>query len=136
MLVAGGLVAWQGFNRFGDPERLRPDYAQGPVSLAETAAEFMEIAGRAHGTGQAYAQLIRRQVTDVLGFGARTTEHTNTLLNAREKRLQLQPSYTELERAISTADPQSYTQYAHALTQWRDAMTRTDTDIGPEDSSL
>jgi len=37
LLAAGGLVMWQGFNRFGDPVRLRPDYAQGPVSLAETA---------------------------------------------------------------------------------------------------
>lgn len=136
LLAAGGLVAWQGFNRFGDPQRLRPDYAQGPVSLAETAAEFMEIANRSHGTGAAYAELIRRQVTDSLGFGARSTEHTETLLDAREKRLKLQPAYAELKQAITTADPQSYPQYARALTQWREAMTRTDTDIGQEDRSL
>jgi len=43
LIAAGGLVAWQGFNRFGDPARVRPDYAQGPVSLAKTAAEFMGI---------------------------------------------------------------------------------------------
>jgi hypothetical protein len=144
LLAAGGLVAWQGFNRFGDPARVRPDYAQGPVSLARTAAEFMEIAGRAHGTGEAYAGLIRRQVAETLGFGTRSTEHTDTLLNAREKRLKLQPNFAHLKQAIAGADPQSYPQYARALTQWRDAMTAaditpTDTthkDLGQEDLSL
>ncbi len=136
LLAAGGLVAWQGFNRFGDPARVRPDYAQGPVSLAETAAEFMEIADRAHGTGDAYAGLIRRQVIDTLGFGARRSDHTDTLLDAREARLKIEPRYAPLKHAISTADPQTYPQYARALTQWRDAMTRTDTDLGQEDTSL
>jgi len=91
LLAAGGLVAWQGFNRFGDPARLRPDYAQGPVSLAETAAEFMEIAGRAHKTGEAYAQLVRQQVAANLGFSDRSSDHLNTLLDAREKRLLINP---------------------------------------------
>ncbi len=144
LLAAGGLVAWQGFNRFGDPTRIRSDYAQGPVSLAETAAEFMEIAGRAHGTGEAYAQLMRRQVIGILGFGARSSDHTDTLLDAREKRLNIQPKFAELERAITAATPQSYPQYANALTTWRDAITQTDlnqvdlnkTDIGQEDPSL
>ena len=51
LLLAGGLIGWQGFNRFGDPISERPDYAQGPVSLAETAAEFMKIANRTQNTG-------------------------------------------------------------------------------------
>jgi len=62
LLAAGGLVMWQGFNRFGDPIRLRPDYAQGPVSLAETAADFMAVANRAHKTGGEYAALIRKPI--------------------------------------------------------------------------
>ena len=134
LLAAGGLVAWQGFNRFGDPARLRPDYAQGPVSLAQTAAEFMGIANRAHKTGSEYAALIRRQVTAELGYKARTTDHIETMLDAREKRLEIQPVFEDLKRAIAGADTQSYGQYARALTTWRDAMIQTDFPQGPKDS--
>ena len=132
LLAAGGLVAWQGFNRFGDPARLRPDYAQGPVSLAETAAEFMGIANRAHKTGENYAALIRRQVASDLGYKNGTSDHINTLLNAREKRLKIQPVFEDLNRAIVQADTQSYGQYARALTTWRDAMTQD--DFSPDSS--
>lgn len=126
LLAAGGLVAWQGFNRFGDPARVRPDYAQGPVSLAETAAEFMGIANRAHKTGEDYAELIRRQVAAELGYKNSTSDHVNTLLDAREKRLEIQPPFADLKQAIAGADTQSYGQYARALTTWRDAMTQDD----------
>lgn len=134
LLAAGGLVAWQGFNRFGDPARIRPDYAQGPVSLAETAAEFMGVANRAHKTGPDYAALIRRQVADELGVRDRTLEHIDTLLDAREKRLKIQPPFEDLERAIANADTQSYGQYARALATWRDAMTQSDFPQDSQDS--
>ena len=132
LLAAGGLVAWQGFNRFGDPSRLRPDYAQGPVSLAQTAADFMGIANRAHKTGEDYAALIRRHVSVELGYKDRTAKDTDTLLDVREKRLNLQPTYIDLKRAIADADAQSFGQYARALTAWRDAMTQTDSRQGPQ----
>ena len=134
LLAAGGLVAWQGFNRFGDPARLRPDYAQGPVSLAKTAAEFMGIANRAHRTGEDYAQLIRRQVSAHLGYKTRSTEHIDTLLDTREKRLRIQPTFKDLERAIAGSDTQSYGQYARALTTWRNAMTENELSIDHKDS--
>lgn len=133
LLAAGGLVAWQGFNRFGDPARLRPDYAQGPVSLARTAAEFMGIANRAHKTGEDYAALIRRQTAERLGYKIRAGSHIDTLLDAREKRLSLQPTFEDLKRAITAADAQSYGQYARALTTWRDAMTQADLPQGSQD---
>lgn len=134
LLAAGGLVAWQGFNRFGDPSRPRPDYAQGPVSLAETAAGFMDIAGRAHKTGGDYAELIRRQVAAELGYKDRATAHLDNLLEAREKRLKIQPNFAELKRAIAKADTQSYGQYARALTTWREAMTQEDFQQDPKKS--
>ena len=134
LLAAGGLVAWQGFNRFGDPARLRPDYAQGPVSLARTAAEFMGIANRAHRTGEAYANLVRRQVAAHLGYKTRSTKHIDTLLDAREDRLKIQPPYADLKRAIAGADTQSYGQYARALTTWREAMTEPDLQTTRTDS--
>lgn len=134
LLVAGGLVAWQGFNRFGDPTRVRPDYAQGPVSLANTAAEFMEVAGRTHRTGAEYAALIRRQVVADLGYKGRTEERTDRLLDGREKRLEITPTYAELKTKISTSTPQSYAQYARALGQWRTKMT--DNEILQEDQTL
>jgi len=134
LLAAGALVAWQGFNRFGDPARLRPDYAQGPVSLARTAAEFMNIANRAHRTGEDYANLVRRQVAAHLGYKDRATSHVDTLLDAREKRLEIQPSFEELKHAISNADQQSYKHYAQALTIWRDAMTETGFTTDTQDS--
>jgi len=121
LLAAGILVAWQGFNRFGDPARVKPDYAQGPVSLARTAAEFMGVANRAHSTGAEYAELIRRQVAAHLGYKDRAMTHIDTLLDAREKRLKIQPPYEDLKTAISNADPLSYGQYAQALTTWRDS---------------
>ena len=61
-----------------------------------------------------------------LGYKARTSDHIDTLLDAREKRLKITPTYEELKRAISGAEPLSYGQYAQALTTWRDAMTETD----------
>jgi len=125
LLAAGILVAWQGFNRFGDPARVRPDYRQGPVSLARTAAEFMGIANRAHHTGEDYAELIRRQVASYLGYRERAHTDIDKLLDAREKRLKIQPPFSDLKHAISGADQQSYGQYARALTTWRDAMTKT-----------
>lgn len=127
LLLAGGLVAWQGFNRFGDPARARPDYAQGPVSLAETAAEFMEVANRTHKTGEAYAALIRRQVIAELGYKGRAETAADTLLDGREKRLEISPTYAELKTKISSASPQSYSQYARALATWRDSMITTET---------
>lgn len=134
LLAAGGLVAWQGFNRFGDPARARPDYAQGPVSLAETAAEFMGVANRAHKTGADYAALIRRQVASELGIKDRASDHIDTLLDAREKRLKIQPVFADLESAIAKTDIQGYAQYAQALATWRDAMTVTDLPQDPHDS--
>ncbi len=125
LLTAGGLVAWQGFNRFGDPARVRPDYAQGPVSLARTAAEFMGIANRAHRTGDAYAELIRRQVAAQLGYKDRTKDDIDTLLDAREKRLKIQPPFEDLKNNIAAAEPISFGQYAQALTTWRRAMVDT-----------
>ena len=126
LLTAGGLVGWQGFNRFGDPAHVRPDYAQGPVSLAETAAEFMSVANRAHKTGKDYAALIRRQVATELGYKSRTADAIDTLLDAREKRLKIQPNFSDIEHAITNADTISYGHYAQALTVWRDAMIQSD----------
>lgn len=134
LLAAGGLVGWQGFNRFGDPSRVRPDYAQGPVSLAQTAAEFMGIANRAHKTGEDYAALIRRQLITELGYKTRTTDDIDTLLDAREKRLNIQPKFVDLERSIKNADTLSYGHYAKALKTWRDAMMQSDFPQGPKDS--
>ena len=135
LLAAGGLIAWQGFNRFGDPARPRPDYAQGPVSLAKTAAEFMNIAGRAHKTGEDYADLIQRQVATELGYKDRSNLDTEKLLEAREKRLKIQPNFAELKSAISgAADTQSYSHYARALSTWRESMTQADFQQDPKNS--
>ena len=122
LLAAGGLIAWQGFNRFGDPERPRPDYAQGPVSLARTAAEFMQVAGRAHKTGGDYAALIRKRVAAELGFRATTKDRLSALLESRERRSAISPSFAELDRAIRAADEIGYAQYARALNDWQIAM--------------
>ena len=126
LLAAGGLVGWQGFNRFGDPARMRPDYAHGPVSLARTAAEFMGIANRAHKTGEDYAALIRRQVAADLGYKSRMAGDIDTLLDAREKRLKIQPVFENLKHSITNADIQTYGHYAQALAAWRSAMTQSD----------
>jgi len=122
LLAAGGLVAWQGFNRFGDPETSRPDYAQGPVSLARTAAEFMKVAGRAHRTGASYAALIRRQVAATLGYRARDRERLDALLDGRERRQNITPGYHDLAQALETATPEDYAARARALDGWRRAM--------------
>jgi len=132
LLAAGGLIAWQGFNRFGDPARIRPDYAQGPVSLAKTAAEFMEIANRAHKTGADYAALTKRHVASTLGFTNHSAEHIDKLLDAREKRLEITPTFAELKTAITDAQPQAYSHYAQELARWRSAMTLTDVVPSPD----
>ena len=127
LLLAGGLIGWQGFNRFGDPVGERPDYAQGPVSLAETAAEFMEVANRTQHTGAAYADLVRRQVIEQLGFKGRSESAVETLLGNREKRLEISPNFAALKQSISNANPQSYGAYTRALTVWRNSMIKTET---------
>jgi len=76
--------------------------------------------------GAEYADLIRRQVAAHLGYRDKANAHIDTLLDAREKRLKIQPGFEDLKTAISTADPMSYGQYARALTTWRERMTETD----------
>ncbi len=127
LLLAGGLIGWQGFNRFGDPVIERPDYAQGPVSLAETAAEFIEVANRTHRTGADYAELVRRQVIEKLGYKGRAETVVETLLDNRETHLKINPRFAALKQNISDADPLSYGAYARALTVWRNSMIKTET---------
>ena len=66
-----------------------------------------------------------RQAIEELGYKGRTEAATDTLLDGRESRRKISPTYTELKTKISAATPQSYGQYAKALATWRTKMTDT-----------
>ena len=87
----------------------------------------MEIANRTQHTGAAYADLVRRQVIEQLGFKGRSESAVETLLDSREKRLEISPNFAALKQSISNANPQSYGAYARALTVWRNSMIKTET---------
>jgi len=68
----------------------------------------MEVANRTQHTGAAYADLVRRQVIEQLGFKGRSESAVETLLGSREKRLEISPNFAALKQSISNANPQSY----------------------------
>lgn len=122
LLGAAALLGWQATTRFGDPILTKPDFAQGPVALAKTAANLMETAGRSHRTGAGFAELVKQQVIQELGYHGRTAEQLSALLGAREKVRHITPQYDDLQRAIAEAGPETFIQHAQALSHWRTAM--------------
>ena len=74
-----------------------------------------------------FVDLVRRQVIEQLGFKGRSESAVETLLDSREKRLEISPNFAALKQSISNANPQSYGAYARALTAWRNSMIKTET---------
>ncbi len=124
LLAAGGLIAWQGFARFGDPVDLPADYSQGPASLAKTSAGFLASAKRLGSMGDAYAQLTRRQVIRRLGLTGQSTDIIAQRLNAREKLRNITPEFEQLKHIPATQDAMGFTARAQALVKWKKEMLR------------
>ncbi|WP_409433264.1 hypothetical protein ACJ3XI_01835 [Litorimonas sp. RW-G-Af-16] len=124
LLAAGGLVAWQGFARFGDPSRTLPDFSQGPASLAKTSAAFFASSGRLGSMGGAYAQLTRRQVIRKLGLSGQSAAIIDRRLAAREALRNVSPKFADLENISANTDGVSFTDRARALAKWKEEMIR------------
>ena len=93
LLAAGGLIAWQAFSRFGDPLKVKRDYALGKFSLANNAARFIRIAGREPKMAKDYIHLVRKQVVKELNLEGRRPKDIDTILDRREASLSLPNTY-------------------------------------------
>ena len=118
LLAACGIIAWQAFSRFGDAARREPDFAQGPVSLAKSAAEFMSISNRVEHMGPDYAQLTRQQVVRNMGLIGQSQDSITRIIEAREKQREINPSFAEL----TTQNTTNLTDHARAMTRWKEEM--------------
>jgi len=123
LLAAGGLIAWQAFSRFGDPRKIKRDYALGKFSLADNAARFIRIAGREPNMAKDYTAIIRKQVIKDLNLKGRRQQDINPILRHREKSLDLPNSYVDLQnRAKVTNNNTSLMQLAEDLDIWKTKM--------------
>lgn len=147
LLAAGGIIAWQAFSRFGDPKMRAPDFAQGPVSLAKSAAEFMNVSNRVHHMAPDYAQLTRQQVIRKLGLIGQSQDQIDRAIRAREIQRKISPNFAALTAALhpltspetdseaasannaETSPPQTgnlkipdLTEYARAMSRWKEEM--------------
>ena len=118
LLAACGIIAWQAFSRFGDAARREPDFAQGPVSLAKSAAEFMSISNRVEHMGPDYAQLTRQQVVRDMGLIGQSQDSITRIIEARERQREISPSFAEL----TTQNTTNLTDHARAMTRWKEEM--------------
>ena len=123
LLAAGGLIAWQAFSRFGDPLKLRRDYALGKFSLADNAARFIRIAGREPNMASDYSKLVRKQVIKELNLKGRRAKDIETILQRRETSLGLPNTFTDLQnRAGVTIDNMALMQLSEDLNDWKTKM--------------
>ena len=127
LLAAGGLIAWQAFSRFGDPLQVKRNYALGKFSLADNAARFIRIAGREPNMAKDYAALVRKQVIAELNLDGRRPQDIASILQHREKSLNLANGFIDLKnRASVTTDNAALMQLAQDLTHWKHKMTLGD----------
>ena len=123
LLAAGGLIAWQAFSRFGDPLKVKRDYALGKFSLANNAARFIRIAGREPKMAKDYIRLVRKQVVKELNLEGRRPKDIDTILSRREASLSLPNTYIDLHnRAGVTIDNMALMQLAQDLEHWKKTM--------------
>jgi len=123
LLAAGGLIAWQAFSRFGDPLKVKRDYALGKFSLADNAARFIRIAGREPNMAKDYTRLVRKQVIKELNLEGRRPQDIDTIIGRRETSLNLPKTYYDLHnRAGVTIDNMALMQLAQDLEYWKKTM--------------
>jgi len=124
LLAAGLLIAWQAFTRFGDPLKVKRDYALGKFSLADNAARFISIAGREPNMAKDYVDLVRKQVVKELNLTGRRPQDIDTILSRRELSLELPIKFADLEhRSQRTLDNLGLMRLAEDLDIWKSKMT-------------
>ncbi|MEP1231222.1 MAG: hypothetical protein ABJG88_11140 [Litorimonas sp.] len=119
LLAAGGIITWQAFSRFGDPLALKPDFAQGPVSLAKSAAEFMTVSNRVGHMAPDYAQLTRQQIIRNMGLIGQSQDYIDRAIHTREKQREINPNFAQISE---TQDTENLIEHARALTRWKEEM--------------
>ena len=68
LILAGAVVAWRGFRRFGPPVAEAPALAMGKRQLAGNAAALIERARRLHLLGPPYAALVAERIAAALAI--------------------------------------------------------------------
>lgn len=68
LILAGAVVAWRGFRRFGPPVAEAPALAMGKRQLAANAAALIERARRLHLLGPPYALLVAERIAAALAI--------------------------------------------------------------------
>ncbi len=129
LLALIGLIGWQAFLRFGDPQKgsnedFGEDLHMGPQSLTRTTAEFLAIAGREPNIMADYAKLIRDQVHKELSLPGRDPQSRNTALDKREHAKTLEPSFEMLRaEAVAVTHKNEMIRVAKALQDWKKDIT-------------
>lgn len=124
-----GLLAWQAFLRFGDPQKgasedFGEDFAMGPQSLAKTTAEFLSIARREPGVMADYSALIRKQALSELRAKGRAGTVPDAILDKREALKKLNPPFRTLDkRARNITRRDEMADMAKALQTWKKDIT-------------
>lgn len=88
LILAGIVIAWRAFRRFGPPLAEDPPMAFGKRQLAVNGAAMIQRAQRLHLLGAPYAALVRARLANALGLkqsadGAQTDAEIDRLLAAR-----------------------------------------------------
>jgi len=122
LLAAGGIITWQAFSRFGEAQLTEPDFAQGPVSLAKSAAEFMSVSGRVQHMAPDYTQLMRQQLIRKMGLVGQSQDYIDRWIKTRERQREITPSFEQLMAATAKNNTTNLIEHARAMTRWKEEM--------------
>ena len=118
LLIAGIVIAWRAFRRFGPPLAEAPPIAFGKRQLALNGAALIQRSGRLHLLGAPYAALARARLARLLGLKitgdtARLEADIGRLATARHA-----PGFQDNIEALRRAqNPHDLLRRAHALKQ-------------------
>lgn len=124
LIAAGILIGWQAFARFGDPEKIIPDYALGKSTLANNAARFIKIAGRETKMAPGYVDLIRRRAAKDMNLQGHTEDDINRILARRGETKDLSKTWQDVTSATRNApDNLSLLEAARTLHNWKQEIS-------------
>ncbi len=117
LLLAGLVIAWRGFQRFGPPVAEVPAMAQGKRQLARNGASLVQRVKRFHLLSDPYAALMSKRIGDALGVREPHAEARAAAIDtALERRGYEGPGFAEMASDLRGASrPRDIIRAAGAL---------------------
>jgi len=104
LLLAGLVIGWRGFRRFGPPVAEAPAMAQGKRQLVRNGAALVARVKRFHLLGDPYAALMSRRIGDALGIRETHAEARAAAIDsALERRGFEGPGFAEAAQTLRNA---------------------------------